>query len=477
MSTGNSISSSPASTVAVAVSGGVDSLCALVMLQQAGHRVLALHGLFLPDAAPEPPSGLAVACAALGVPLHVADLRPVFEREVLAPFAAAYAAGRTPNPCALCNRAIKFGALFDVAMALGAQKLATGHYARLAPAPEDTAPARSPEALPQPPEALPRSPAELNTAAVSGNAGLFISEGGCPPPCPGLGPLSSNTGVFTDDGGCGCLNRQHGVHAGRDDCDDCAEGRPDVRGAQGTCGMHPPLLAAAYDAAKDQSYFLSLVPRERLALACFPLAQQDKARSREIVARAGLVVPVPHESQDICFAPPVVASAGQCAADAYRPFLERRWQQAAIVPPGQGPVFLRDAAGGLREIARHKGLWRYTEGQRKGLGIAYSEPLYVLAKDGAGNALVVGPRALLGVTRCRTGKANVLLPPRYWAGELLVRLRHRQRPSPAVVALDALGRLDIHFAEPQFPSAPGQVAAVYDGQGHVLAAGIVEDMA
>ena len=93
-------------TVAVAVSGGVDSLCAVVMLHNAGFRVLALHGLFLPDGPADAPAGLAGACAALGVPLHVADLREAFQREVLTPFASAYAQGRTPNPCAYCNRAI-----------------------------------------------------------------------------------------------------------------------------------------------------------------------------------------------------------------------------------------------------------------------------------------------------------------------------------------------------------------------------------
>ena len=445
MSAGNSISPS---TVAVAVSGGVDSLCALVMLRQAGHRVLALHGLFLPDVTPEPPPGLAAACATLGVPLHVADLRPVFEREVLVPFAAAYAAGRTPNPCALCNRAVKFGALFDAAVDLGAQALATGHYARLAPAPED----------------------DLTCAAVGGLAdeavvGLAGMDNGKVSAMQPHVPESVASGSAH-----GTAVESAHAHAGAP-CP-CAAGGHEGRKA------HLPLLAAAHDAAKDQSYFLSLVSRERLARACFPLAGQDKARSREIVARAGLSVPVPNESQDICFAPPVggAASAGLSAAEAYRPFLERRWQQAATVPPGSGPVFLREATGEQREIARHKGLWRYTEGQRKGLGIAHSEPLYVLAKDGETNALVVGPRALLGVTRCRTGLANVLLPQRYWPGQLLVRLRHRQRPSPAVVTLDAAGCLDIHFAEPQFPSAPGQVAAVYDGRGHVLAAGIVEIM-
>lgn len=451
MSTGNSIFSG---TVAVAVSGGVDSLCALVMLQQAGHRVLALHGLFLPDAAPEPPPGLAAACAILGVPLHVADLRPVFEREVLAPFAAAYAAGRTPNPCALCNRAIKFGALFDAAVNLGAQTLATGHYARLAAAPEDEAKggAEGEVSGSQPQCSEPAASARAHGPAGEG-AHTLAGNGAC-------------TYAALAPGGWSEAKIGNGA---------CAR----AEGRHGTRKAHPPLLAAAHDAAKDQSYFLSLVPRERLARACFPLAEQDKARSREIVARAGLAVPVPSESQDICFAPPVggAAAAGLSAAEAYRPFLERRWQQAATVPPGAGPVFLRDATGEQREIARHRGLWRYTEGQRKGLGIAHSEPLYVLAKDGAANALVVGPRALLGVTRCRTGAANVLLPQRYWSGRLLVRLRHRQRPSPATVTLDASGRLDIHFAEPQFPSAPGQVAAVYDERGHVLAAGIVEIMA
>ncbi len=384
-------------TVAVAVSGGVDSLCALVMLQQAGHNVLALHGLFLPEADLAPPPGLEEACASLGIPLHIADLRPVFQREVLAPFAASYAEGRTPNPCALCNRAVKFGALLDAAQELGAHKLATGHYARLVSAPEE--------------------------------------EG-----------VTQEKAVQTHDANT----------------------------------SHLPLLAAAHDTAKDQSYFLSLVPRARLAQACFPLAGQDKTRTREIVAQAGLNVPLPHESQDICFAPASGSSSAQdgpgSSAEAYRPFLERHWQAAAIVPPGPGPVFLRSADGAQREITRHKGLWRYTEGQRKGLGIAHSEPLYVLAKDGPANALVVGPRALLGVSRCVTALPNVSLAPQYWPEETLVRLRHRQKPAPAKVTLNADGLLEIEFATPQFPSAPGQVAAVYDASGRVLAAGIVEFM-
>ena len=368
-------------TVAVAVSGGVDSLCALVMLRNAGYRVLALHGLFLPDGPTDAPAGLAEACAALGVPLHVADLRAAFQREVLAPFAAAYAQGRTPNPCAFCNRAIKFGVLLDTALNLGADNLATGHYARLVPGP--------------------------------------------------------------------AIDTDH-------------------------IGEALPLLASAADAAKDQSYFLSLVPRERLGRALFPLHGQTKEQTRALVAAAGLAVPLPSESQDICFAPPV-AQPGMSAAEAYRPFLERHWQAAGTVAPGPGPVLLRDTLGNQREIARHKGLWRYTEGQRKGLGIAHTEPLFVLAKNSATNTLVVGPRALLGIRNSVTGAANIALPAHLWPAKLLVRLRHRQRPCPAGVRVED-GCLHILTDEPQFPTAPGQVAAVYDEEGRVLAAGVVEEM-
>ena len=383
--------------LAVAVSGGVDSLCALLRLREQGHDVLALHGLFLPDAAssglrpapegprlltaaealaaPLPPAsrqaveGLQTACGQLGIPLHVADMRAVFDREVVTPFVRAYARGRTPNPCALCNRAIKFGALLDAALSLGADRIATGHYARL----------------------------------LDGPAG--------------------------------------------------------------------PVLAAADDLAKDQSYFLSLVPLERLRRAVFPLARQDKAASIAQVKDAGLAVPVPQESQEICFIP-----AGE---DAYRAFLERRWQAEGLSLPGSGPVLLEEADSDgrpvLRPLARHEGLWRYTEGQRRGLGIAHSEPLYVLRKQGEDNTLVVGGRARLGMRGCLTGPANLLCPPEQWPDTLLARLRHRQRPTPARVEITD-GGLRITLAEPQFPSAPGQVAAIYDEQGRVLAGALVREV-
>ena len=357
--------------VAVAVSGGVDSLCALILLQKAGLRPLALHGLFLPEAE-EPPQGLVRACKTLHIPLHVVDVRETFYNKVMTPFAKAYAQARTPNPCALCNRAIKFGVLQDAALALGVQFFATGHYARLVP-----------------------------------NA------------------------------------RQNAL-----------------------------VLATASDTAKDQSYFLSLVPQERLRHALFPLQDMSKARCREVVAAAGLDIPLPHESQDICFAPQLGARSGD---EGYRSFLERHWRQCNISPPGCGQVVLRNADGSLQPIARHNGLWRFTEGQRRGLGIAWSEALFVLAKDRDSNTLVVGPRTALGITACHTGPANIAVPQELWPSRLLVRLRYRHRPTSAKVSLEA-GRLRIALPERLFPTAPGQIAAVYAEDGRLLAAGIVEHM-
>lgn len=370
--------------IAVAVSGGVDSLCALLLLQRAGHEVMALHAL-LAEPSPEsvpPLPGLEGACRALGVPLRVVDLRARFAREVVAPFAETYAEGRTPNPCALCNRHIKFGALLDAALELGAERLATGHYARI------------------------------------------------------------------------------------------------VDGTR--AGAPGPLLARAAHAPKDQSYFLSLVPRERLGLVLFPLADRDKAACSALVAEAGLAVPVPQESHDICFAPGGV--------DAYREFLEQKWQALGITTPGPGPVLLREEAAGarggceacrerapLRPIGRHAGLWRYTEGQRRGLGLAHAEALHVLRKDVAANALVVGPRRLLGMRGLVAAEVNVGVEPRYWPGRPLVRCRYGGGLSAADVQLEG-NRLSISFAEACFPTAAGQVATLYDEDGVVLAGALVEEV-
>lgn len=136
--------SDPRNTVtAVAVSGGADSLFTLIRLQESGVPVIAVHGIFARNLTPEAAGNAAQAenlavqkrlmdvCAALGVPLHVIDLSGPFLNQVVRPFVEQYAAGLTPNPCAVCNRHIKFGLLLDSSRALGAERIATGHYVRL----------------------------------------------------------------------------------------------------------------------------------------------------------------------------------------------------------------------------------------------------------------------------------------------------------------------------------------------------------
>lgn len=130
-----------------ALSGGVDSAVAAALLVDAGHDVVALHlrtGVESDQAAAggrsccgaDDARDARAVSAALGIPFYVVDVRESFERQVVAPFLAAYAAGATPNPCVACNRGVKFGRLMELAHGLGAQGVATGHYARVGTTPE-----------------------------------------------------------------------------------------------------------------------------------------------------------------------------------------------------------------------------------------------------------------------------------------------------------------------------------------------------
>lgn len=224
-----------------------------------------------------------------------------------------------------------------------------------------------------------------------------------------------------------------------------------VRMVEGAAGR---MLARGADAAKDQSYFLSLVPVEMLRRAEFPLAGTLKKDVPGILARHGLTPPLPGESQEICFVPD----------DDYQKFLAARMNM-----PGPGPAVLRDGT----RVGEHRGLWRHTQGQRRGLGIAWTEPLYVLDKDMARNTLVVGTKDELAAHGCVAGKVNLMRPVDSWPEEVLVQTRYRQKAKPGRVALED-GRLRFEFLEPHVRPTPGQVAAVYDRGGVVLGGGVIE---
>ena len=339
--------------IAVAVSGGTDSLYALLALKDQGHDIFALHAHFL-EPSLEREQAIGAMCAGLNIPFHAVDVHKEFEACVVQPFMDEYIEGRTPNPCALCNSRMKFGALLREAQALGADMMATGHYAVL-------------------------------------------------------------------------------------------EDHPD----------YGRVLSKGHDPKKDQSYFLSLVAREDLAKAVFPLGKKCKADIKAELAERGIAPAFPSESQEICFVPD----------DDYRAFLIDR---GAKLGTG-GNMELADGT----VVGKHHGLWQYTEGQRRGLGVAWKKPLYVIRKDIKQNVLIVGTKAELLSSSCTVEQFNYLVDKSLWGSELYVRTRYRQRPIAASLS-EKNGQLVVTYDEPQSPPANGQVCCVYDKDLHVLGGGIIE---
>jgi tRNA-uridine 2-sulfurtransferase len=338
--------------VAVAMSGGVDSAVALL---RAGPDAIGVTlRLWLDPQGPSaeraccsPEAVLAArgTCHRLGLPHVTLDLREEFRRAVVEPFVRGYAAGETPNPCIRCNGSFRFAELLAFAERAGAERLATGHYARI-------------------------------------------------------------------------VERHDRL-----------------------------LLARAADERKDQSYMLARLDPRFLGRLWFPLGEQGKEDTRAEAARAGLEVATRAESQEACF----------LAGGDYRDFLGRHGLAAA-----DGPVV--DEQG--NELGRHAGFWRFTPGQRKGLGVAAGEPLYALRSEPGSNAVVVGPRAALATDEVTVrGRLHLELE----RGE--AKLRYR---SPAVGAsvTRTAGGFRLLLDRPAYGVAPGQAAVLYDRDA-VVGAGTI----
>lgn len=221
------------------------------------------------------------------------------------------------------------------------------------------------------------------------------------------------------------------------------------------------MLCRAADAHKDQSYFLSLVPRKAFSCVYFPLLAQTKQETRRLVADAGLSVPVSRESQEICFIPR--------EADHYRRFLFSLMEKEGKELPGPGPIVLRTGKT-EKPIGRHNGLWRFTEGQRQGIGICWKVPLYVTGKDPSSNTLFVGQKEDTFIREADISDLNLMVPR--LPERALIRLRYHQQPSPATITPTETG-IRITLDTPAALSAPGQIAAVYDPAGRILAGGFI----
>ena len=214
-------------------------------------------------------------------------------------------------------------------------------------------------------------------------------------------------------------------------------------------------LKKALDRDKDQSYVLYTLSQEQLEKVRFPLGGYTKTQVRAIAAENGFVNASKPDSQDICFVPD-----GDHAA------MIERFTGKASVP---GPFVDREG----RILGEHKGIERYTVGQRRGLGVALGEPMYVCAIRPGDNAVVLGPNEALFSREVNVSAFHWIsgeIPDGPVRGTAKIRYRHREAPVTAYPAPG--GGVRLVFDEPQRAAAPGQSAVLYDGDA-VLGGGII----
>ena len=323
----------------IAMSGGVDSSVAALLVKEEGHLCMGATMLLWGG---DSTADARKICDLLEMPFYAFDRREDFCREVVDGFIDAYEHGDTPNPCYQCNIRIKFGILLDQALSMGCDKLATGHYARIR--------------------------------------------------------QDENTGRY--------------------------------------------LLYRAADPAKDQSYFLAGLSQHQLSHTLFPLGELTKEQVRRLAEENGFVNARKKDSQDICFIPD----------GDYVAFMKEH--TGKTYPPGD----YLDLSG--KVVGKHAGAVCYTVGQRRGLGIAMGEPVYVCGKDMQANTVTLGPNDALFQSSLLADRWNWIpfasldAPLRCYG-----KVRYRHEPQPATVYPD--GR--VVFDTSQRAITPGQTVVLYDG--------------
>ncbi len=350
----------------VGMSGGVDSSVAACLLKNKGYNVIGVTMQIWQEkdaCALEKEGGCCGLDAVedarrvarrLDIPYYVMNFRDEFQEHVIDYFVREYRSGKTPNPCIACNRYVKWESLLRKSLALGADYIATGHYARI---------------------------------------------------------CRLDNGRYT--------------------------------------------LRRSLATGKDQTYALYNLTQEQLAHTLFPTGEYDKSRIREIAEEAGLPVADKPDSQEICFVPD-----GDYAA-----FLER--ETGEMERPGN----FVDRDGNV--LGRHKGISCYTIGQRKGLGIALGEPVFVVEIRPESNEVVLGSGGDVFSRRLRAEKINHMGADHFEKGQqVTAQIRYNHRGAPAVIADVGDDSLELEFPEPVRAVTPGQAVVLYE-DGYVLGGGTI----
>ncbi len=357
--------------VIVGMSGGLDSSVAAALLVEQGYDVVGITiktyryedvgGNVGSDTSCCSLDGINDArrvAARLGIPHYVYDFTEPFEREIIDYFTEGYLAGETPNPCVMCNRKIKWAEMLRRADALGADYIATGHYARIS----------------------------------HGDDGRYI-------------------------------------------------------------------LSRGLDRTKDQSYALWAVSQESLARTLFPLSELTKPESREIARRMKLPVAGKRESYEICFIPD----------NDYNRFLKERVE--GLEERVEGGEIVK----GDQVIGRHGGYPFYTIGQRRGIGIASPEPLYVIGIYPETNRVEVGTADQLMHHGLVAGDVNMIKYASLDEPTLLTaRIRYKDEGAPALCRTLPDGSLEVRFEEPRRAITKGQSVVLYEGDD-VVGGGVIRE--
>lgn len=352
--------------VVVAMSGGVDSSLAAALLLEQGYDVIGVTmQIWSSDKEDEDHGGCCSLSAVddarrvantLGIPYYVMNFRELFEHKVIDYFCQEYLQGRTPNPCIACNKYIKFESFLTKARGLGADYMATGHYA-----------------------------------------------------CIEQDPVS---GRF--------------------------------------------LLKKAVDDTKDQTYALYTFTQEQLAHTLLPLGGFTKVETRARAKELGLTVASKPDSQEICFV----------SDNNYQNFLEERLGKGYTKP---GPFL--DTQG--KVLGQHAGISHYTIGQRKGLGITFGKPMFVVSIDPERNAVILGEHEEVFGQELICEQVNFIsIADLTGPIEVEAKIRYSAKPAEAIIRPVESGQVAVAFKEPQRAITPGQSVVFYQ-EDVVVGGGII----